>query len=95
MNLNAGKQGPEQNLNLETFHAVCYKNLFSGSEYPAVDYYWPMKRTNLTVMRDEAKNTPADLHKVNFIDVRRLGWVVRLNNVMQWIDVDAGKDFFG
>ena len=46
-------------------------------------------------MRDEAKNTPADLHKVNFIDVRRLGWVVRLNNVMQWIDVDAGKDFLG
>ena len=80
---------------MNTFHAVCYKTLFSGSKYPAADYHWSMKRTNLTVMRDEVVKTIADLHKVDFIHVRRLGWVVQLNNKMQWIDVDAGKDLFG
>ena len=88
------KYGPEKTPNLGTFHALCYKTLFSGSEYPAADYYWPMKITNLTVMQDEVTKARADLHKVNFISVRRLGWAVQLNNAMQWIDVDAGKDLF-
>ena len=74
---------------------MSYKTLFSGLEYSAADYYWPMKRTNLTVMIDEVDKTRADLYKVKFIYVRRLGWVVQLNNEMQWIDVDAGKDIFG
>ena len=54
-----------------------------------------MKRTEQhLVMRDEVTQAPAHLHGVNFIYVERLGWVAELRNSMQWIDIDAGMDFY-
>jgi len=73
---------------------LCFSLVLAVSiqaSFPAVDYYWPMTQTNMSVMNDvEIYSVPAELHFVSFTRVRRLGWAVSLHNLMQWIDVDAG-----